>query len=121
MRRRVSLTPLIDVVFILLLFFMLASTFNDWTSLRLDSGPGIRAAGRDGALLINVEGVTHLALEGEPVTLADLERRLIRRLKAFPDKPVAVQPGKGAKLQRVVGVMDVACRAGARNVTLVGD
>ncbi|MEM6945656.1 MAG: biopolymer transporter ExbD, partial [Pseudomonadota bacterium] len=33
-RLRISITPLIDVVFILLVFFMLASSFLDWRSIR---------------------------------------------------------------------------------------
>ena len=35
-RNLISLTPLIDVVFILLVFFMLASSFLDWRSITLD-------------------------------------------------------------------------------------
>lgn len=34
-RRRISLTPLIDVVFILLMFFMLTASFNQWRALPL--------------------------------------------------------------------------------------
>lgn len=37
---RIGLTPLIDVVFILLLFFMLASNFNRWQQLPVDSASG---------------------------------------------------------------------------------
>ncbi|MBO8087018.1 MAG: biopolymer transporter ExbD, partial [Marichromatium sp.] len=36
-RNPISLTPLIDVVFILLLFFMLASHFDQWRALALDA------------------------------------------------------------------------------------
>jgi biopolymer transport protein ExbD len=39
--RRISLTPLIDVVFILLLFFMLSSSFQRWHSVDL---PGLQSA-----------------------------------------------------------------------------
>ena len=42
-RRAISLTPLIDVVFILLLFFMLSSTFTQWRQLDL-AVPGTGAA-----------------------------------------------------------------------------
>ena len=45
-RRRspISLTPLIDVVFILLVFFMLASSFLDWRSITL-AAPSAEAYG----------------------------------------------------------------------------
>ena len=77
-RRRplISLTPLIDVVFILLVFFLLASSFLDWRAIDL-SAPAEAAAGASvqGALLVEVreEG---LRLSGEAVSLEDLESRL---------------------------------------------
>lgn len=120
-RRKASLTPLIDVVFILLLFFMLASSFSDWTSVSLGSGSGARAGGDDAALLVTLEGEDGLALAGEPVTLVELERRLAARIAAEPGKAVAVQLGQGASLQRVIAVMDASRRAGVRSVTLVGE
>ena len=39
--RLISLTPLIDVVFILLVFFMLASSFLDWRSIDLTVSSGV--------------------------------------------------------------------------------
>ena len=48
-RRLISLTPLIDVVFILLIFFMLASSFLDWRAIGLDA-PADATAGAAGEL-----------------------------------------------------------------------
>ena len=39
-RRRASITSLIDVIFLLLLFFMLASTFSKYSEIELASLPG---------------------------------------------------------------------------------
>ena len=67
-RRRplISLTPLIDVVFILLVFFMLASSFLDWRSIDLNA-PAQAAAGPaiEGALLVEIHP-DRLLLSGEP-------------------------------------------------------
>ena len=54
-RPLVSLTPLIDVVFILLVFFMLATSFLDWRAIDLDA-PVQAAAGNaaDNALLVEI-------------------------------------------------------------------
>ena len=43
-RPLISLTPLIDVVFILLVFFMLASSFLDWRSIDLSTPAAAEAA-----------------------------------------------------------------------------
>ena len=54
-RRMISLTPLIDVVFILLVFFMLASSFTDWRAITLDTPPAAtRSGSSEGALLVRV-------------------------------------------------------------------
>lgn len=76
-RRRMSMTPLIDVIFLLLLFFMLSSTFSSFAELELtqaQAGPaGAEAAGAP-RLFLQL-GETRLLLNGAPVTLEDLAAR----------------------------------------------
>ena len=53
--RLITLTPLIDVVFILLVFFMLASSYLDWRSIDLTVSSGAGAAtSAQRAILINL-------------------------------------------------------------------
>jgi biopolymer transport protein ExbD len=118
-KRLISLTPLIDVVFILLIFFMLASSFLDWRAITLDA-PAAQAAGTsmDGAVLIRVMADGSLDLGGSPVTLDDLNERLRPHLDRKPDQRVLIQPAAGVPLQRVVTVLDAATAAGVSNLSL---
>ena len=119
MRRRViTLTPLIDVVFILLVFFMLATSFNQWRVIdvgTVQSGQGI---GNKGALLIEItEDGARLA--GRRMTLAGLEADIRERLRAKPDQGVVVKPAVGVNLQRTIDVVDRIGAAGVRDISFM--
>ena len=114
----VSLTPLIDVVFILLVFFMLASNFNQWNTIELtaSAADGLPSS-MEGAFLVGV-GSGDLRLAGEPVSLDELTKRVSERLKVDAGQAVVVQPDRFTALQRTVDILDALYSAGAVNVTL---
>ena len=122
-RRRplISLTPLIDVVFILLVFFMLASSFLDWRSVELDA-PAQAAAGAsmEGALLVELR-LEGLRLSSETVSIEALAARVAERLAAKPDQKVVVKPAAGIALQDAVDVLDRLSAAGAADISLIRD
>lgn len=120
-RQLISLTPLIDVVFILLVFFMLASSFLDWRSIALTApSGGANAAPMEGALLIEVlpQG---LRLAGRPVAPDRLEERVRSRLAEKPDQSIFVKAADGVPLQRAVTVLDSLAAAGATKLSLIRD
>lgn len=119
-RRRplIRLTPLIDVVFILLVFFMLASSYLDWRQIALD--PPAEAGGgasAEGALLVEVRPDA-LRLSGEVLSLEALAERVRARAEREPERRVLVQPERGVVLQRAVSVLDRLEAAGATKVSL---
>ncbi|WP_421708781.1 ExbD/TolR family protein [Algihabitans sp.] len=122
-RRRalISLTPLIDVVFILLIFFMLASSFLDWRAIELNA-PAQAAAGTsvEGALLVEVRSDS-LRLSGETVSLDALASRIATRLETAPDQRVLVRPASGVALQQAVAVLDRLKAVGVSELSLIRD
>ena len=120
-RPLISLTPLIDVVFILLVFFMLASSFLDWRSIDLDA-PVRAAAGSamEGALLVEIRK-DGLRLSGEAVSPAGLVAKLRTRLAIKPDQKVLLKPAAGIALQQVVSVLDRLAVAGVPNLSVIRD
>jgi biopolymer transport protein ExbD len=120
-RRRspISLTPLIDVVFILLVFFMLASSFMDWRAVDLDA-PGKAAAGSamEGAMLVELRA-DGMLLAGRRVELPDLVARVTAKVREKPEQRIILRPASGVVLQQAVTVLDALSAAGARNLTLV--
>jgi len=108
-----TLTPLIDVVFILLVFFMLASSFVRWGSVRVET-PQVAAAGEQPAtgpaLRVSVFFDGRLLLNGDSVSLTEL----VSRIGARSSPQVKVVPMPGLRLQRLTTVLDRLSRAGAR-------
>jgi biopolymer transport protein ExbD len=118
-RNLISLTPLIDVVFILLVFFMLASSFLDWRAI--DLSPPVKAGGGamiDGVLLVDV-GTDSLRLSGEAMELEALADRVGSQVSARPDRTVIIRPGAEVTLQRTILVLDRLRAAGVQDMSLV--
>lgn len=114
--RRPSLTPMIDVVFLLLVFFMLASQFGQTKALPLMLGGA--TAGYDGPprlLSILPEG---LALNGVALDPAELAARL-GTLTVGPEDIIILRPEGGSSLQRMIDVAEALNRAGFANLAVV--
>lgn len=120
-RRRavISLTPLIDVVFILLVFFMLASSFLDWRSIDL-APPASAGAGASltGAMLLEIRADA-LRLGGHPVTADEAERKIMAKVRETPDQRVLIEPAAGVTLQRTVDVLDRLSAAGVSTLSFM--
>lgn len=122
-RRRtlISLTPLIDVVFILLIFFMLASSFLDWRAIELNaSRKTTGGSSMEGAMLVEVRA-NGIRLAGRTVTPEQLQVSMRQRLEDDPDLRVLVKPSAGVDLQRTIRVVDRLSAAGAADMTLIRD
>ncbi len=116
--RKPSLTPMIDVVFLLLVFFMLASRFGHDMHLPLNAaGSGERAAYRGPPRLVDIrpDGV---ALNGTSVALAALAAEL-NALTESGDDTIVLRARDEAPLQRVVEVMQGLTAAGFTKLVMV--
>jgi biopolymer transport protein ExbD len=111
----ISLTPLIDVVFILLVFFMLATRFIELGQQPLSVAvAGEHQLADDDVLLVRVLGSDQVELNGKPLALETLATTLASK----PTSPVFVSSGDLASLQDVLKVTDLLQQAGMRDVHL---
>ncbi len=118
----ISLVPMIDVMMILLVFFMVTSTYLD-----LDMIPAARTADRstgEGSgpaptvmLRIGADGTP--ALRGQALSSQELERFLEGQLRLEPLTRLLILPSGGATTQALISVMDQATRAGATRLRVV--
>lgn len=114
--RRPSLTPMIDVVFLLLVFFMLASRFG------MDQVLPLPLAGLGGSYsgpprLVGI-GPADLDVNGVPVAESNLAGALAPMM-ARPEDMVILRGRDGATLQRIVDVTGLLQAAGYSSVVLV--
>lgn len=105
-----SLTALIDVVFLLLLFFMLVSTFGRFShvDIRLaGSAEGTAAAETDVVVLLTVTRDDTFAVNGRPVEAAGLVEALQSAAGAEKVK-IIIRPSSGATAQATLSALDLA-------------
>ncbi len=119
-RARISLTPLIDVVFILLIFFMLASNLAEHRAIRLDA-PATASPEAEGppAVLLRIAADGALDLNGEPISEGGLAKAMARLTRREREPVVVIRPGAGVDLQRAVSVLDRVEAAGIANARLM--
>jgi biopolymer transport protein ExbD len=122
-RRRtlLSLTPLIDVVFILLVFFMLVSSFVQWRAISVDvPAEGGGAASDEPVWVLTVYPDGNLALNGVATARAQALTQVAEDA-ASPERTLLLQPRGEVALQTLVGLLEDLSAAGARNVQLARD
>ena len=117
-RRPISLTPLIDVVFILLMFFMLTSTFTRWKAvdLRLPIAGSDASSEQPQALLLHTDG--SLSLRGRPFQLPDPDAEAALALALDPVRPVVVFPEADTRVQTIISTFEGLTEAGVSGVVL---
>ena len=117
-KRIVSLTPLIDVVFLLLIFFMLASSFLQTQALAvLTPAPNAEEVETDRHVVevwVLTDG-TH-RLDGEPVSPEALSDGIRRNLGGDPDAVVSILAEKGAAVQPLIVAIEAARNGGAQSI-----
>lgn len=114
---RISLTPLIDVVFILLVFFMLASSYIDWRVISLGTGGSGASSSSLSAVQLVLQGDGRLRYGDSVLDTADVAARL-RSDHADALPPVVLQPAPGVDLQSAVAVLDRLASDGVTQLSL---
>jgi len=114
----INLTPLIDVVFLLLIFFMVSTTFDRESELGIELPEASVTAEptRKGTLEVSVDGKGNYYVDGRPLvntqvgTLVQAMQQRVKELGVNP--PVVVNADGNAPHQAVMAVMDAAQQIG---------
>jgi biopolymer transport protein ExbD len=122
-RKRVTLsvTPLIDVLFLLIIFFAITGTFKRVGELELrlpDSStatPPVREQSAQHVELLVFDG-GRLRLNGEEIDMPQLKGRLMEILKEDPESQVTIKAEAAVSHGEVVWLLDIVRGAGYRGV-----
>lgn len=111
----ISLTPLIDVVFILLIFFMLATRFGDWRDLPMDVTPRGEAMASDEKLYqLEVVDGEYVELDGQRHGIDEL----VELLQPLRGERLRISGQDDATLQQLLRVTDKVRAAGFADAQL---
>ena len=110
---QLALTSMLDVIFLLLCFFVTVSVFSQWEneiSIRLPSASTAEEPDRlPGEIIVNLAKDGKVTVNGKALGLGDLRERLARVAKFYPDQAVIIRADKDARYEVLVGVIDT-CR-----------
>lgn len=119
----IPLTPLIDVVFLLIVFFMLTTSFRVSESLEISlpnvsDAPAPASDTNDEILFITLPKPGFILYGQELVDEIELEARLFDVVGSNPNQKIIVQSGEEVSVQELVKVMDLAYLTGARQLSI---
>ncbi len=115
-----DIAPLVDVVFLLLLFFMLTFQMTATRSLSVELPASNTAEASDADALVvtmDAHGVVHLGQD--VVRSEDLRAFLAAALSARPDQRVRIVADKNTRLDQLVSVIDAVRHGGAAGFDLL--
>jgi biopolymer transport protein ExbD len=99
-----------DVVFNLLIFFMLTSTLVHPTALKLLLPKGSTQTSAKPQTTVSITSDLKLYVENQPVTIDQLESVLKQKLGSNPDTYIALHADKTVPFDNVVQVLNIAQR-----------
>ncbi|ATX82357.1 outer membrane transport energization protein ExbD [Mariprofundus ferrinatatus] len=116
-----NLTPLIDIVFLLLVFFMLTAHFINDEGLPIELPEAVSATALDEKepLEVVIERSGALRIDGKVISYEMLAGQLADVLAGRSDKRVVIRGDSGVTLGDSVRVIDAARQAGATGVDIV--
>jgi biopolymer transport protein ExbD len=119
----ISLIPMIDVLLILLVFFMVTSTYLDLDLIpavsQQEDQAGNAPAPVSAPLLIRLGESGMPVIRGQDMTLEALDQMLRGRLRTTPNLSIVILPTGVARMQSLISVMDVATSAGVTQVRVI--
>lgn len=116
-----NLTPLIDIVFLLLVFFMLTAHFVKDQSLdiALPEADSAENFEEQDALEIVINNEGEILVDEKMIKSDELEASMQQALQGRSNKQVILRGDKNSKLDLTVQVMDAARKAGAESLDII--
>ena len=115
----VDITPMLDVVFIMLIFFIVTATFVKESGIAVDKPEAATATVEEKAsILVAIDAKDQIWVDRRQVDIRSV-RPIIERLHAEnPKGSVVIQADKNSRNEVLVQVMDASRRAGVYDIAL---
>lgn len=117
-----DMTPMLDIVFIMLIFFIVTSSFVKTAGIEINPPSANSAEQQNNAnIFIAISDTGAIWLDNREVDIRSV-RSLVSRLHAdSPDSAVVVQADKNSKTDHLMQVMDQVRQAGVSNVAVAAN
>lgn len=116
-----DLTPMLDIVFILLIFFIVTATFLKEQAMLLTPPPQGSSSKTMPTILVSLSEEGLVRVNGELSDVGMIRARIERALAENPDQAVIVQAHSNTRTRLILLAVDQARSAGVQNVGLSVD
>ena len=116
----INITPMLDVVFILLIFFIVTANFIKEPGLEVNRPDSETAEPTENAaILIAVGNAGEIYMDGRRIDKRQVKANVVRLLAENPQGSVVIQADEKATADTIMAVMDGAREAGVYNLSLI--
>ena len=119
----INLTPMLDVVFIMLIFFIVTSTFiraKGISAQRPDQSQQQQVVqNKKGAILVIIDNSDRIWIDGLVIDQRAVRPNIVRLASEEANRPLVVQVDSMSSTNTLVDVMDAARQAGVTNISIV--
>lgn len=118
----INLTPMLDVVFIMLIFFVVTTSFVKESGVEINRPSAETTQQQEQAnILIAIRPNGEIWIEGRSVDVRSVRANIERLRAEFPEGQVVIQGDRAAQIGLLVRVMDQVRLAGITNVAIAAD
>ncbi len=119
----INMTPLIDIMLVLLIIFMVTSSaaLESGLDIELPKTSITNEKKQDEILIITLDRTGKVALQGKYVEEENLAAEMIAKLAELKTESVILEGDTQAYLGKAVEIMDIAKSAGAKNFSIAAD
>ena len=118
---KINLTPMLDVVFIMLIFFIVTATFVKEVGLDVNQPEDNKPKTIDPdkkSIVVRVTNRDRIVIARRDVDIRAVRANIERLHAENPEAPVIIQPHPDSKTETMIHIMDSARLAGVHNVSL---
>ncbi len=120
----IDLTPMLDVVFIMLIFFIVTASFVKESGFDVNRPPNSQQPPKETEvknILVNIDADGQLYVNRRPVDAGALTANIKRLHAESPKGAVVIQADDDSANERLITVMDAARKAGVYNVSIASN
>jgi biopolymer transport protein ExbD len=118
----VDMTPMLDIVFIMLIFFIVTASFVKEAGIDVNRPGAVTAEKKEKAsILVAITDKGEIWIDKRPVDVRAVRANIERLRAENPQGSVVIQADKESKNGLLVKVMDAARQAGVENVSLAAE
>lgn len=118
----INISPLIDMVFILLIFFIVTTSFVKETGIDVDKAKASTATELpQQSMMVGISANGQIYIGGEELSLIAVRAQVREAMMSSPDKPVIIIADRNSRNSTLIDVIDECRIAGARNISLASE